>query len=117
MYITIVVLFLGALLNYFIPSHAFEYLTAAVTFIGILVWLAILYTHWRFRQSLATAGQPLPNWKMPAWPFSGICAALFLLGIVAILVSAQTTRITVWVGLVLIALISAGYALTQRKAA
>lgn len=115
MYITIAALFLGVVLNFRVPSHAFEYLTSAVTFIGILVWLAILYTHWRFRQSLAAAGQPLPAWKLPMWPFSGIFAAICLVGIVAILVSAESTRITVWIGLVLLALISAGYVLAREK--
>ena len=115
MYITIAALFLGVVLNFKVPSHAFEYLTSAVTFIGILVWIAILYTHWRFRQSLATAGQPLPAWKLPMWPLSGIFAAICLAGIVVILVSAESTRITVWIGLVLLATISAGYFLTQGK--
>ena len=37
MLVTTAFLFLGAGLNYFTPKEAFEYLTAAVTFIGILV--------------------------------------------------------------------------------
>jgi AAT family amino acid transporter len=115
MYITILFLFIGVLINFVTPSEAFEYLTSAVTFIGILVWMAILYTHWRFRQAQAAAGQPLPNWRMPAWPFSGIFAALFLTGIVAILVYADATRVTVWIGIVLLAIISLGYLLTGRE--
>jgi L-asparagine transporter-like permease len=97
-------------------SEAFEYLTSAVTFIGILVWMAILYTHWRFRQAQEAAGQPLPEWHMPVWPFSGVFAAVFLACIVAILVCAEATRVTVWVGLVLLAIISVGYLLTGREA-
>ena len=115
MYITILFLFIGVLINFVTPSEAFEYLTSAVTFIGILVWMAILYTHWRFRQAQNAAGQPLPKWRMPAWPFSGIFAALFLTGIVAILVYAEATRVTVWIGLVLLATISVGYLLTGRE--
>ena len=115
MYITILFLFIGVLINFVTPLEAFEYLTSAVTFIGILVWMAILYTHWRFRQAQAAAGQPLPKWRMPAWPFSGIFAALFLTGIVAILVYADATRVTVWIGIVLLAIISLGYLLTGRE--
>ena len=115
MYITILFLFIGVIINFVAPSEAFEYLTSAVTFIGILVWMAILYTHWRFRQAQAAAGQPLPKWNMPAWPFSGIFAALFLTGIVGILVYAEATRVTVWIGLVLLATISMGYFLTGRE--
>lgn len=115
MYITVAMLVLGVALNFFIPSHAFEYLTSAVTFIGILVWVAILYTHWRFRQVQKAAGHELPHWRMPFWPLSSVFAALFLAGIVAILVSAEATRITVWVGLGLLVVISLGYALTNRR--
>jgi L-asparagine transporter-like permease len=51
---------------------------------------------------------------MPVWPFSAIFAALFLTGVVAILVYAEATRVTVWIGLVLLATISVGYLLTGR---
>jgi AAT family amino acid transporter len=115
MYITVIVLFIGVLINYFIPSHAFEYLTAAVTFIGILIWLTILYTHWCFRKDQAAKGEALPPWNMPAWPFSGIFAGVFLAGIVVILVSVEATRITVFVGLALLVLIALGYLLTNRR--
>jgi len=115
MYITVAMLVLGVVLNFLIPSHAFEYLTSAVTFIGILVWVAILYTHWRFREAQKAAGQELPHWRMPLWPLSSVFAALFLAGIVAILVSAEATRVTVWVGLALLVLISLGYLLTNRR--
>lgn len=115
MYITVAMLVLGVVLNFLIPSHAFEYLTSAVTFIGILVWVAILYTHWRFREAQKAVGQELPHWRMPLWPLSSVFAALFLAGIVAILVSAEATRVTVWVGLALLVLISLGYLLTNRR--
>lgn len=115
MYITIAVLFVGVLLNFLVPSHAFEYLTSAVTFIGILVWMTILYTHWKFRQSQAAAGQPLSKWRSPVWPLSSVAAAVFLAGIIVILLSSDATRITVWIGLVLLALISAGYYIANRR--
>jgi AAT family amino acid transporter len=114
MYITIAFLFIGVLINFVTPSQAFEYLTSAVTFIGILVWIAILYTHWCFRKAQAAAGQPLPTWRMPWWPASGIFAALFLAGVVGILISAEATRATVGVGVVLLTILSVGYPLTRR---
>ncbi|WP_395688953.1 amino acid permease [Aestuariivirga sp.] len=117
MYMTIFVLFIGVLLNYFIPSHAFEYLTAAVTFIGILIWMTILYTHWRFRQDQAAKGQPLAAWNMPVWPFSAVFAALFLAGVVVILIASEATRITVVVGMALLVLIAIGYRFTNSKSA
>jgi AAT family amino acid transporter len=43
---------LGVAINYWAPKQAFDYLTAAVTFIGILIWLTILYTHARLSSLL-----------------------------------------------------------------
>ena len=117
MCITIVFLFLGVLINFLTPSQAFEYLTSAVTFIGILVWIAIIHTHWRFRKAQAAGGTPLPTWRMPWWPASGILTVLFLVGVIGILLSAEATRVTVWVGVALLAALAVCYPLTRRSCA
>lgn len=115
MMMTVVFLFLGAGLNYFSPSEAFEYLTAAVTFIGILIWLCIIYTHGRFRRRLAERGEAIPHFHALLWPMSSFVVALFLVGVVVILATSSHTRIPVVIGVVLLGLISAGYKLTPGQ--
>ncbi|WP_363349574.1 amino acid permease [Methylocystis echinoides] len=115
MLMTVVFLFLGAGLNYFTPAQAFEYLTAAVTFIGILIWLSILYTHVKFRRRLAEQGEPIPAFRSPLWPFSSLVAAAFLIGVIGILVSVSETRAPVLIGLLLLCLIAAGFRLTPLR--
>lgn len=115
MLMTVAFLFLGAGLNYFTPKEAFEYLTAAVTFIGILIWLSILYTHVRFRRMLRERGEALPSFQSPFWPFSSVVAAAFLIGVIAILFSVPDTRAPALLGLALLVLIAAGYRFTGRE--
>jgi amino acid transporter, AAT family len=117
MLITTAFLFLGSGLNYFTPAKAFEYLTAAVTFIGILIWLSIIYTHSRFRRRLAENGEALPSFQMPFWPLSSVTASAFLIGVIGILVTVSETRAPVLLGLLLLALIAAGFRLTRKEAA
>jgi amino acid transporter, AAT family len=115
MLMTIVFLFFGAGLNYFTPKEAFEYLTAAVTFIGILIWLSILYTHVRFRRTLRERGEALPTFQSPFWPVSSIIAAAFLVGVICILFSVPDTRAPALLGLALLGLIAVGYRFTPRE--
>ncbi len=117
MLMTVAFLFLGAGLNYFTPSQAFEYLTAAVTFIGILIWLSIIYTHLRFRRRLAEEGLSIPAFRAPFWPFSSLIAAAFLVGVIVILVAAQETRVPVLIGLLLLCVIAAGFRFTPGRRA
>jgi amino acid transporter, AAT family len=112
---TVAFLFLGAGLNYFTPKEAFEYLTAAVTFIGILIWLSILYTHVRFRRRLRERGEALPHFQSPFWPFSSLVAAAFLIGVIGILFSVPDTRTPALLGLGLLGVIAAGYRFTSHQ--
>jgi AAT family amino acid transporter len=115
MLMTVAFLFTGAGLNYFTPSEAFEILTAAVTFIGILIWLSIIYTHVRCRQRLKKTGETLPHFQAPFWPLSSLLAAAFLIGVIVILVSAPNTRMPVLIGGLLLGLIAMGYRLTPGQ--
>lgn len=111
---TVAFLFLGAGLNYYTPSEAFEYLTSAVTFIGILIWLGILYTHMRFRRRLRETGEA-SHFEAPFWPLSSLLAAAFLIGVIIILIGAPNTRTPVLIGVLLLGLIALGYRLTPGQ--
>jgi len=117
MLMTIAFLFAGAALNYFTPSEAFEYLTSAVTFIGILIWLIILYTHWCFRQRIEERGDAEPHFPAPFWPLSSLLAAAFLIGVIVVLIGAPNTRAPVLIGMLLLGLIAMAYRLTPGQRA
>lgn len=115
MLLTVAFLFIGAGLNYFAPAQAFEYLTAAVTFIGILVWLSILYTHAKFRRMLAQKGQAIPHFNLPFWPYTSVLAASFLVCVILILITVADTRTPVLIGLLLLGIIAVCYRLAPAQ--
>ena len=115
MLMTIAFLFAGAGLNYFTPSEAFEYLTSAVTFIGILIWLIILYTHVCFRRRLGESGEAPTHFQAPFWPLSSLLAAAFLVGVILVLIGAPNTRGPVLIGMLLLGLIAMAYRLTPGQ--
>jgi AAT family amino acid transporter len=69
---------IGVVLNYFVPDKAFQYVMAAVTFIGLMVWIAILYTQMRFRKSLTPAQAESLSYCTPWWPYSSWFALVFI---------------------------------------
>ena len=114
---TVLVGSLGVAINYWAPQQAFEYLTAAVTFIGILIWLTILYTHACFRRRLGAEGVAQLGFRMALWPWSSLVAAVFLAGVVVVLLAGEETRLSSLLGLLLIGVITPCYLLAQRRAA
>lgn len=114
---TVLVGSLGVAINYWAPKQAFEYLTAAVTFIGILIWLTILYTHARFRRRLGPTGVAGLGFRMALFPWSSLLAAAFLIGVVVILLAGEETRLSSLMGFLLLAIIVPCYALTLRAGA
>ncbi len=115
MFMTIAFLFAGAGVNYFTPSEAFEYLTSAVTFIGILIWLIILYTHYCFRRQLKESREAAALFPAPWWPLSSLLAAAFLVGVIMVLVGAPNTRPPVLIGVLLLGVIAMAYRLTPGQ--
>lgn len=114
---TVLVGSLGVAINYWAPKQAFEYLTAAVTFIGILIWLTILYTHACFRRRLGSVGVARLGFRMALFPWSSLLAAAFLLGVVVVLLVGTETRLSSLLGLLLLGVITLCYLLARRRAA
>jgi amino acid transporter, AAT family len=76
----------GVALNYFVPDKAFQYMMAAVTFIGLMVWISILITQIQFRRSLSAEQVAQLAYKTPWWPYSSWFALAFI-GLVIVLMS------------------------------
>ena len=114
---TVLVGTLGVGINYWAPQRAFEYLTSAVTFIGILIWLSILATHARFRRRLGPERVARLGFPMALWPWSSLVAAAFLIGVVVILLAGEETRLSSLLGLLLLAVIAPCYVLAARASA
>lgn len=107
---TVSIASIGAFLNYFVPDEAFLLVTSAVTFIGLMVWVAILSTQLMFRKKLSKEVTTSLQYKSFLWPY-GSWVALLLIGFILVLLAIQEqTRVGVYVGIpILLTLISVFY--------
>lgn len=99
---TVSIASLGTLLNYFLPDEAFLLVTSAVTFIGLMVWVAILSTQLMFRKKMTHAVIHQLTYKSFFWPY-GSWLTLIAIGSIMILLALQEqTRVGVYVGIPII---------------
>jgi AAT family amino acid transporter len=75
---TVAVSMTGVILNYVVPDKAFQYVMAAVTFIGLMVWIAILFTQLKFRRSLTKTQEAELAYRAPWYPYSSWFALAFI---------------------------------------
>ncbi|OJI04265.1 amino acid permease [Polynucleobacter sp. MWH-Adler-W8] len=88
----------GVVLNYFVPDKAFQYMMAAVTFIGLMVWIAILITQIKFRRSLSKSQVAELGYRAPWWPYSSWFALAFIGLVVVLMGFHEDARIALIVG-------------------
>ena len=101
---TVCVPMVGVILNYFVPDKAFHYMMAAVTFVGLMVWVAILYTHYRFRSSLSQKQLSELTYRSPWWPYSSWFALGFIFMVIGLMSFHEDARMALVVGPILLGL-------------
>jgi AAT family amino acid transporter len=101
---TVCVPMVGVILNYFVPDKAFHYMMAAVTFVGLMVWVAILYTHYRFRSSLSQKQLSELTYRAPWWPYSSWFALGFIFMVIGLMSFHEDARMALVVGPILLGL-------------
>lgn len=99
---TVCIPMIGVILNYFVPEKAFHYMMAAVTFVGLMVWISILYTHYRFRRSLTNAQLSALSYRAPWWPYSTWFAMAFIFLVIVLMSFHEDARIALIVGPILL---------------
>ena len=86
------------MLNYFVPDKAFQYIMAAVMFVGLMVWIAILFTQMKFRRSLTKAQVSELGYRAPWWPHSSWFALAFILLVVVLMGFHEDARMALILG-------------------
>ncbi|MFZ9163746.1 MAG: amino acid permease, partial [Polynucleobacter sp.] len=99
---TVCVPMVGVVLNYFVPEKAFHYMMAAVTFVGLMVWISILYTHFRFRASLSKDQLAQLSYRAPWWPYSSWFALAFIALVIVLMSFHEDARMALIVGPILL---------------
>jgi AAT family amino acid transporter len=100
---TVAVSMTGVVLNYFVPDKAFHYIMAAVTFIGLMVWIAILFTQIKFRRSLTQVQVAELAYRTPWYPYSSWFALAFIFLVVVLMGFHEDARIALILGPCLLA--------------
>lgn len=100
---TVAVCMTGVVLNYFVPDKAFQYIMAAVTFVGLMVWIAILITQIQFRRSLTKVQIAELAYRTPWWPYSSWFALAFIALVVVLMGFHEDARIALVLGPCLLA--------------
>jgi len=95
---TVAVCMTGVVLNYFVPDKAFHYIMAAVTFVGLMVWIAILFTQMKFRRSLTKAQVAELSYRTPWWPYSSWFSLAFIALVVVLMGFHEDARIALVLG-------------------
>jgi AAT family amino acid transporter len=100
---TVAVCMTGVVLNYFVPDKAFQYIMAAVTFVGLMVWIAILFTQLKFRSALTQDQVAQLAYRTPWYPYSSWFALAFIALVVVLMGFHEDARIALILGPCLLA--------------
>ncbi len=95
---TVAVPMVGILLNYFVPEKAFQWATAAVTLIGLLVWVAILVTQLKFRKTLSPNEIKALTYTSLFWPYASWLALIFIGVVIVLMGFSEETRVALYFG-------------------
>ena len=88
----------GVIINYFVPEKAFQWITAAVTLIGLFVWVAILSTQIAFRKSLTQEQVEKLSYRAIFWPYASWFALFGVFFVIALMAYSENTRMGFYVG-------------------
>ncbi|GAA2388331.1 amino acid permease [Streptomyces glaucosporus] len=106
---------IGVILNYFVPEKAFGYVTSVATAAGIWTWAMILVSHILYRRAV-TAGR-LPASSFPA-PGGSVCswiALLFLVFVTFLVALDSEARISLYVGAAWAVVLGIGWAVRRSR--
>lgn len=91
-------LFIGVLLNYFIPEKVFVWVTSISTFGAIWTWSMILLSQIKFRKGLSSIEVKQLKYKLPLYPFSSYLSLAFLAVVIGLMAYFPDTRVALIVG-------------------
>ncbi|EIT87377.1 amino acid permease family protein [Fictibacillus macauensis ZFHKF-1] len=101
-------LVLGVILNYVAPKGLFVSVYSSSVLPGMIPWFVILISHIGFRKAKAAELGSHP-FKMPLAPFSNYVTILFLLMVLVGMWFNPATRVSLYIGLVFLAVVTISY--------
>ncbi|ONA07525.1 D-alanine/D-serine/glycine permease [Burkholderia pseudomallei] len=111
--ISVALLFVGVVLNYFAPQKVFVWLTSVSTFGAIWTWCVILIAQLRFRRRVSAERLARLPLRVPCYPLSSFVALAFLAFVVVLMAFSPDTRVALVIGPLWIAALTVYYYASQ----
>ncbi|WP_311791805.1 MULTISPECIES: proline-specific permease ProY [Pantoea] len=119
-WVTVVVMMAAMLvavyLNYLMPEKVFLVIASLATFATVWVWIMILLSQIAFRRKIGKEAASKLRFAVPGGIWTSLFGVLFLGFIIALIGYFPDTRISLYVGVVWIVLLLAGYKLVRKTA-
>jgi AAT family amino acid transporter/D-serine/D-alanine/glycine transporter len=115
--VSVTVMLLAVVLNYFVPEKAFVYITSISTIGTLWTWGIIMIAHRNYRRAVAAGTAKASSFRMPGAPFANWLVVAFLVAVTAMLGLDDDTRVALYVAPVWFALLGLGYGLSKPQPA
>ncbi|KOC94421.1 proline-specific permease, partial [Winslowiella iniecta] len=117
-WVTVIVMMLAMLvavyLNYLMPEKVFLVIASLATFATVWVWIMILSSQIAFRRKLSPEDAKALKFALPGGSATAMVGIAFLVFIIGLIGYFPDTRVSLYVGMVWIALLLIGYVIKQR---
>lgn len=118
-WVTVVVmmaaLLIAVYLNYIMPGKVFLVIASLATFATVWVWIMILCSQIAFRRRLSENEVKALAFPLPGGVASSVVGIVFLVFIIGLIGYFEETRVSLYVGVLWIALLLVGYAVKQKR--
>ncbi|MBJ7221856.1 MULTISPECIES: proline-specific permease ProY [unclassified Brenneria] len=118
-WVTVVVmmsaLLVAVYLNYIMPGKVFLVIASLATFATVWVWIMILCSQIAFRRSLSREAVKSLAFPLRGGVATSVFGIVFLLFIIGLIGYFPATRVSLYVGLIWIALLLAGYVIKIKR--
>ncbi|WP_213309168.1 amino acid permease [Paraburkholderia sacchari] len=108
-FVSVVLLLIGVLLNYIAPGDVFTWLSAISAFASIWTWGIILAAHIGFRRSRGASTDMPSSIRVPFFPLTSYLAGAFLIVVLGVMAFSPDSRVALVVGPLWIAALVAIY--------
>ncbi|WP_291970336.1 proline-specific permease ProY [Candidatus Symbiopectobacterium sp.] len=118
-WVTVIVMMAALLvavyLNYIMPGKVFLVIASLATFATVWVWIMILCSQIAFRRRLSENEVKALAFPLPGGVASSVAGIVFLVFIIGLIGYFEETRVSLYVGVLWIALLLLGYAVKQKR--
>lgn len=112
---SVAVMFLGVVLNYFIPEQVFVYVTSVALVGSLWTWGMIMIAHNGYRRAIARGEAEPVSFRLPGAPYTNWLVVAFLIMVAVFLGFDEGTRVALYVAPVWFALLGIGYRMSRRS--